>query len=312
MIGTVVGDPTVWVRDIQDPANAHNLCRFDAAAANPQFVSGSRVAYETAGGEIVEADLATGATTVAATFGTGFGPVQYAISPDGVTVTYLDGNSWRLAGPSGSRVITTLPALLPRPFNPDEDNTFLRFSPDGQYIALIQTLHTGGTGATAPDQVRKASDGSLVYSASGMTMGVWASIPSRLYFRDSAGKVRRWDPTAGVSSMLSLRWIRPVASPDGRWIAYTYRAPGGLGTVGLYSVQSNTTTNASQAGRSEVKFLTNDLIWYAGERACPTCFGGLPTATGLTYIYDIAGEVEVVSRLTGVVDAWPHSTPTGP
>jgi hypothetical protein len=31
----------------------------------------------------------------------------------------------------------------------------------------------------------------------------------------------------------------------------------------------------------------------------------------VTYIYDIAGASEVVSRLSGVFDAWPHSTPPG-
>jgi hypothetical protein len=64
-------------------------------------------------------------------------------------------------------------------------------------------------------------------------------------------------------------------------------------------------------GRSGVRFLSNDLIWYVGERACNTCFGSLPTATGLAYIYSIAGGSEVVARLTGVIDAWPHSTPPG-
>src|SRR5690348_2385336 len=48
VIGTVVGDPTVVVRDIQDPANAKNLCTFDSAAQAPVFVNGGAVAYETA------------------------------------------------------------------------------------------------------------------------------------------------------------------------------------------------------------------------------------------------------------------------
>src|SRR2546430_15487958 len=47
VIGTVVGDPTIVVRDIQDPANAKNLCTIDSAALAPQFVSASAVAYET-------------------------------------------------------------------------------------------------------------------------------------------------------------------------------------------------------------------------------------------------------------------------
>ena len=311
MIGTVVGDPTVVVRDIQDPANARNLCRFDAAATAQQFVSATQVAYETAAGEIIKADLASGATTVLAAYGASFGSGQYSISPDGRSVTYLDGNAWRLSGPSGDRLLTTLPAVPARGVNPDQDDSFLSFSLDGLYIALVQTFHTGGTGATAADQIRKAVDGSLVYSTSGMTMGVWASIPSRLFFQDGGGTVHRWDPSTGVSAMLQMHWIRPKASPDGRWIAYTFRTQSGLGTIGLYSVQSNTTSSTSVEGRSAVRFLSNDLIWYVGERACNTCFGALPTPTGLTYIYSIAGGSEVVARLTGVIDIWPRSTPPG-
>jgi hypothetical protein len=311
VIGAVSGDPTVVVRDIQDPANAKNLCRFDPAAASPQFVSATRVAYETASNELIEADLASGSTTLVATFGGGLGSGQYSVSPDGGSVTYLDGNAWHLVTPSGNKVLTTLPAVPGRGVNADEDDIFLKYSPDGQYIALVQTFHTGGTGATAPDQVRKASDGSLVYSTSGMTMGVWASVPSRLFFRDSGGTVHRWDPSTGLSAMLPLHWIGPKASPDGRWITYTFRASSGLGGVGFYSVQANSVSNTTPPGRSGVKFLTNDLVWYIGERACSTCFGGQPAPTGVTYIYDIAGASEVVSRLAAAFDAWPHVTAPG-
>jgi hypothetical protein len=311
VIGAVSGDPTVVVRDIQDPANAKNLCRFDPAAMSPQFVSPTRVAYETASNELIEADLVSGNTTLIFSFGGGLGSGQYSVSPDGGSVTYLDGNAWHLVTPAGNKVLTTLPAVPARGVNADEDDIFLRYSPDGQYIALVQTYHTGGTGATAPDQVRKAGDGSLVYSTSGMTMGVWASVPSRLFFRDSGGTVHRWDPSTGLSAMLPLHWIGPKASPDGRWIAYTVRSTSGLGGVGFYSVQSNSVSNTTPPGRSGVKFLTNDLVWYVGERACSTCFGGQPAPTGVTYIYDIAGTSEVVSRLAAVFDAWPHVTAPG-
>jgi hypothetical protein len=311
VIGAVSGDPTVVVRDIQDPSNAKNVCRFDPAAMSPQFISATTVAYETASNELIRADLTTGTTALIATFGGGLGSGQYSVSPDGKSITYLDGNAWHLVTPSGNKVLTTLPAVPGRGVNPDEDDIFLSYSPDGLYIALVQTFHTGGTGATAPDQVRKASDGSLVYSTSGMTMGVWASVPSRLFFRDAGGTVHRWDPSTGLSAMLPLHWIGPKASPDGRWIAYTFRTSSGLGGVGFYSVQSNNQSNTTPPGRSGVRFLTNDLVWYIGERACSTCFGGAPTPTGVTYIYDIAGTSEVVSRLSAVDDAWPHTTAAG-
>jgi hypothetical protein len=306
VIGTITGDPTIVIRDIQDPANAKTICRFAAGASSPQFVSGTQVTYTTSSNQIVKADLTGGTTSVLATFGAGFGSGLYSVSPDGHSITYIDGNAWHLATPSGDKVLTTLAPVPGRGVNADEDDNFLSFSPDGQYFALVQTFRGGGTGAGAPDQVRKASDGSLVYSTSGMTMGVWASVPSRLFFRDSGGAVHRWDAGSGQTSMLPLHWIRPRASPDGRWVGYTIRTTSGLGAVGFYSVQSNGVSITTPAGRSGARFLTNDLVWYVEERACVTCLGGQPTPTGVTYIYSITGAAEVVSRLSAVYDTWPH------
>src|SRR5207248_11716168 len=47
VIGTVVGDPTIVVRDIQDPANANDLCTNDWTELEPQFVSAAAVACGT-------------------------------------------------------------------------------------------------------------------------------------------------------------------------------------------------------------------------------------------------------------------------
>ena len=305
VIGTVVGDPTIVIRDIQDPANAKNICTIDANVIAPQFVSGSVVAYEVPEGKLIEAPLAGGATSLIAAYTPGFGSGAYAVSPDGRSVTYLDGNQWRLVGPSGNRLLATLPAAPNRGINDSQDDLYLSFSPDGQYIALFQTFHVGGSGETAPDQVRRASDGTLAYSTSNMTMAVWASVPSRLYFRDAAGSMRRWDPSGGVSAMTTLSWIRPRSSPDGRWIAYTFSTSTGVGGVGFYSVQSNSVQNTTPPGRSHVQFLTNDLVWYIGEKPCSTCLGGQPAPTGVSYIYSIAGTSEVTSRLALFFDAWP-------
>src|SRR5690348_3561868 len=60
VIGTVVGDPTVVVRDIQDPAHARNLCTFDTNVLTPQFLSGTAVAYETSANQIIRANLSGG------------------------------------------------------------------------------------------------------------------------------------------------------------------------------------------------------------------------------------------------------------
>ena len=87
-----------------------------------------------------------------------------------------------------------------------------------------------------------------------------------------------------------------------------YRAAGGLGAIGFYGVQANSVSRTLPAGRSGARFLTNDLVWYFGERACSTCFGGQPTPTGVTYIYSIAGASEITSRLSSVSDVWPKVT----
>lgn len=312
-IGMVIGDPTIVVRDIQDPANAKNLCAFNASVVSPEFVSASTVAYATPDHQILTAPLAGGsATTWAAYSNTSVGSGQFAFSPDGRSMTYLDGNAWHLVTPSGNKVVSTLPPVPGRGVNPDQDDVFLAFSPDGLYVALFQTFHVGGTGETAPDQIRHASDGSLVYSTSGMTMAVWASVPSRLFFRDTSGGVHRWDPATGSSSMTSISWIRPRASPDGRWIAYTFRTPAGVGGIGFYSVQANSVQNTTPPGRSGVMFLSNDLVWYAGEKQCTTnCGLQQVTPTGVTYIYSISGASEITSRLAAVDDAWPHETAPG-
>jgi hypothetical protein len=311
VIGTVVGDPTVVIRDIQDPAHAKNLCSFDPSVVSPKFIDAEGIVYETSNRQIVEVRLATNVATLIAGYGQGFDSGEYAVSPDGRFVSYIDGNDWRLAGPAGSRALTTLPALPGRGVSPNQDDSYLSYSPDGLYIALFQTFRTGGTGETAPDQIRRASDGSLVYSTTGMTMATWASVPSRLFFRDSAGHVGRWDPSTGVSAMTSLSWVRPRSSPDGRWIAYTFPTTGGVGGVGFYSVQANSVTNTTPPGRASVVFLNDDLVWYLGQRPCSTCFGGEPEATGVAYIYSIASASEVTSRLSGVNDAWPHYTTPG-
>jgi hypothetical protein len=139
-------------------------------------------------------------------------------------------------------------------------------------------------------------------------MGVWASVPSRLFFRSSAGVLSRWDPSSGVSVMQSsLRWTRPHASPDGRWVAYTSYDSAGHPHVSLYSVQGNSVRAVVSGLRSGAQFLNNNRLWYQEEAACDC---GLTTSqtTGTTYLYDIAGNAESGSRLSGVFDAWPRVT----
>src|SRR5207253_9708281 len=53
VIGTVVGDPTIVVRDIQDPPNAKNLCTIESMTLAPRSVSASARAFGTETNQIV-------------------------------------------------------------------------------------------------------------------------------------------------------------------------------------------------------------------------------------------------------------------
>ena len=65
-----------------------------------------------------------------------------------------------------------------------------------------------------------------------------------------------------------------------------------------------------QLSRTGVRFLNNNLVWYQGERPCTDAdhcgLGGANVLTDQTFIYDIGGAAESPSRLTSVLDAWPH------
>src|SRR5437879_13739359 len=65
VIGTVVGDPTIVVRDIQHPPNAKNLCTIDSTALAPKLVSASAVAYDTRDNQNLVAPLHGGPTALA-------------------------------------------------------------------------------------------------------------------------------------------------------------------------------------------------------------------------------------------------------
>src|SRR5260370_9057242 len=112
----------------------------------------------------------------------------------------------------------------------------------------------------------------------------------------------------GRWAMSWLKGSRGRSSPDGRWIACPFPTTSGGDGVGFYSVQANAQQNTTPPGRSGVVFLTNDLVWYSGEKPCSSCFGGLPTASGVTYIDTISAASEITSRLAGVNHPCPPVT----
>jgi hypothetical protein len=320
VLGTLQGSTQIVLRDITNTAAAQTICNF-TGQIGPRFATASIVGYtegtESVGspGDIKRLDLAAAtASTVASWSNSGFGSGSFDWSPDGTKLTYIGtgspGPTWHLLAGGTDRVLTTLPPVPGRGTSPQSDDDFmLAFSPDGLYLALVQTFATDGSGETAPFQVRRVSDGALVYSAASGTMAVWASVPSRLFFRSASGVMSRWDPSGGVATMQgSLKWSRPHASPDGRWIAYTIYDSATQPHVGLYSVQGNSLGPQPAGLRSGALFLNNDLLWYQEEAVAECGLGGCSQLTGRTFIYDIAGGTEPTSRLSGVIDAWPRYT----
>ncbi|HYS02030.1 MAG TPA: hypothetical protein VET82_06750, partial [Candidatus Eisenbacteria bacterium] len=242
----------------------------------------------------------------------GFGAGTFAWSPDGSlayiratagTDAFSGAGSWELhiRQRGQDRVLTTLPGVPGRGVSADDDDTFLAFSADGQYIALETTF-------TGPSQVRAAADGSLVKALpQGITMAVWAG--TGLFYRDQGG-VYRWDPTGTTSLVLpGVKWIRPRASSDGKWIAYSVRDSTGLPHVNVFSVSAGTTFSISSGGRVDAVFLTPTILWDREERLCTAsdaCFMSPTLPTGMTFIYDLATRLESRSVIAAVGAVWPR------
>jgi hypothetical protein len=240
----------------------------------------------------------------------------FAWSPDASTVTYV------LATPAGTelhrmhaevdRVVGPLPVLgvggceaapCPPAFQDPADNWDFRlsYSPDGAFIAVVQN------GITSFFRVW-TSDGKLLSESDGggTTMSVWSG--SSLYFRDATG-VEVWRDKVISSFLRGVEWIRPKASPDGRYIVYEARA---LGSAHVFIV--DTTSGQIRdlgQGRSEPAFLTSRYVWYEAEPVCVPegkCQASFPgVASGPTYVYDVQDGTETRSEITSVIDIWPHA-----
>ncbi len=315
----------IIVRDITDIGHPANRCKLNGGSYF-RFISATRLSYivtassdQGAPGALYIFDMATGATSLvrAWTYG-GFGSWAYAWSPDGSHLSYIDSDSqqdmkWHLLSSAGDRLLSDLGAVPPRGANPDNDDLYVGFSADGQYVAVEQTFTQGkGASSTAPPvQVNHVSDGSAAYSNTQGTMAAWAGSGARLYFRTSAG-VQAWAPGGGLVTVSNgTAWIRPHASPDGSRMAFSL-----LNAQSNHVAETLDLTTASGAiqqlspsPRVGAIFASASLVWYAGETPCTNatpCGLGGPPLTGTTYIYDLGSGVEAGSIDTNLYDAWPH------
>ena len=313
---TFGGSQTPTLVDVGDPMHPVTLCTITGPVQSPRIISASEIAYATAGtgsaGSIATIDPSsnTGGTLASWTAGA-FASGAYAFSPDASTLAYLAssaaGVELHLVAREDDRTITTLPPVPGRGISPDDDSLMIAFSPDGAYLALVETFTGSGTGAQASFQVRRL-DGSLVAGGPpGRTMGTWSGRGGTLYFRDSAG-VERWTAPSTVSPILpGVNWIRPQPSPDGRWIAFTQRSDLGLPSVKLLDLSSGS-ARALVAGATEPFFLTPTTLWYEQARLCgpsDACgMGGPSIGTGATFVYDLTTGRSTPSTIAGVIDTF--------
>lgn len=310
----------VIVRDITDIGHPQNRCTISGGSYF-RFVSATRLSYvvttsgdQGAPGALYIFDMSTGATSLVRAYSYGgFGSWAYNWSPDGSHLTYIDSDSqqdmkWHLLSASGDRLLADLGAVPGRGANGDNDDLFVGFSADGQYVAVEQTF-TPSSGPAV--RVNRVSDGSVAYSSTAGTMAAWAGTGARLYFRTPTG-VQSWAPGSGlVTVSAGTAWIHPQASPDGSRMAFSVlNAQGNHISEALdLTTASGAIQQLSPSPRVNPIFASASLLWYAGESLCTTttpCGLGGPPRSGTTYIYDLGSGVEAGSIDTNFYDAWPH------
>ena len=318
-----------------DPAHPTTLCSLSAGAIFPKFITPTDIGYAVSNGtpeslatltEIRRVSLndkppITVATVKAEAMDLAWSPdgsnvavLASSFAPDGVDANQL----WLKAGSADLRALTPLIEYGGRDGSLS-DETIVRFSHDGKYLLMVDTVIAGPAPTPANHaviQVYSIPDGKLVWVppsglGSGLatkfdpsiTMAAWSSLSDRLYYRDQAG-VHSWDPpaTAGMLAV-GLSWYSPSVSGDGTLVAYG--------------------ANLSLQPRIEIRNLTNGSVWVlAGLKGLPLLLSdqemievhyirntqfGPPYIPTTYYVLNLLTNKE--TPLPGILmpmDNWPH------
>jgi Tol biopolymer transport system component len=304
--------------DVENAQAPKTLCGISGANVSPQLVTQTMISWyatqgsPTAAGTSVIAvlDLFSGTSTVVASWsGGGFMDGLHAWSPDRGFLAYVasdsSGVALHLLSGGGDRVVATMGAVPARGLDPSQDDSYLAFSPDGAYFALVQTFTSSGDEL----QIRRTIDGGLAFSLAKGTMATWGSTGSRLYYRmPGSNQVQVWDSKAGVSQAISQQsWIRPRAGAGGDDIAFTVRDSAGTPHVWLYGSNGRAGGQLPNA-RSSPAWLNATELFLVEEAACTNNCGIGPTwqPDGKTFTYDVAHQAETASKIAVVYGAWPR------
>lgn len=304
--------------DVSNPEAPRTLCGISGGNFQPQLVTQTMISWSATQGSpgtpgtslIAVLDMFSGTSTVAATWsGGGFMDGLHAWSPDRGFLAYIasdaNGVNLHLLSGGGDRVVAKFGAVPARGINPNEDDSYLAFSPDGAYFALVQTVTSSGDQL----QVRRTIDGSLAFSLSRGTMATWGSSGSRLYYRvPGSTLIQVWDSSAGVSQAFGpqITWIRPRAAAAFDILAFTVRDSSGTPHVWIY--RRGAVPGQLPNVRSSPAWLDSTTFFYIEEAACsPNCgVGPAWQPDGKTFTYNTASGAEAASRISAVYGVWPR------
>jgi hypothetical protein len=316
------GSTTPVLADVTDARNPKTLCTI-TGSWSPQLVTQTTISWSATKGSpgtlgeslVAVLDLYTGTSTVVATWtGGGFLDGLHAWSPDRGFLAYLTSDAGavnlHLLSGGGDRVVASMGPVPGRGVNPNEDDAYLGFSPDGGYFALVQSYTASGDHL----QIRHTTDGSLAYSQASGTMATWGSSGSRLYFRKPLNTViSLWDSSGGVSQAFGqqLAWIRPRADPGDDNLAFTVRDTPGTPHVWVYGHGGRTGGQLPNI-RSSAVWVNTVSAFYIEEAPCGSNCGPGPATQpdGKTFTYDVVRQVEDPSRISQVLGAWPRAGQT--
>ena len=312
------GSQSPVLADVTDPKAPKTLCGISGGIWRPQLATQTLISWSATerpgqpGTSVIAVlDPFNGASTVAASWSGGlYLDGMYAWSPDRGFLAYVTSDSsavnLHLLSGGGDRVVATLGPVQGRGINPNEDDAYLDFSPDGAYFAFVQTFTSSGDQL----QVRRTTDGTLAFSLSRGTMASWGSSGSRLYYRmPGSAVIQVWDSTAGVSQAFSqqVSWIEPRADAGDDNLAFTVRDTNGTPHVWLYGHDGRSGGQLPNV-RSSPAWLNSTTFFYVEEAACSTMCGIGPQwqQDGKTFTYDLAAQVETASKISAVYGAWPR------
>lgn len=304
--------------DVSDARAPKTLCGISGGPWQPQLVTQTMVSWYASQGNpgavgpsvIAVLDLFTGTSTVAASWRGGYAlDGLHAWSPDRGFLAYVTSDasavSLHLLSGGGDRVVATMGPVPGRGVNPNEDDAYLAFSPDGAYFALVQTFSGSGDQL----QVRHTIDGSLAFNLPSATMATWGSTGSRLYYRlPNSSNVQSWDSTAGVAQVFGqLSWIRPRADAGDDNIAFTVRNSAGTPHVWLYGHGGRSGGQLPNV-RSSPVWLNSTSVFYVEETACsPNCgIGPAWQPDGKSFTFDAGQQTETASKISAVYGVWPR------